>query len=105
MRITSDITNVTAGSNLTLQCVIEGLNDLDPTIIYQWNHFNGNELQIVGDNSKTMFFSHLRLSDAGEYTRTIDVSSLLLDSDIHIQSSIYKVMIESKYACSPPLRN
>lgn len=91
------IRNLTVGSNHTLLCVIEGLNDLIPANIYQWTHFNGNECQVVGGNSQILFFPYLRLSDAGEYTCTVNISSLLLNSDIDTQSTTHKVLIKCRY--------
>lgn len=99
MRITPvTIKNLTTGSNHTLLCEIEDFSDLTPTIIYQWTHFNGIKQQtVVGDNSRTMLFPHLRLSDAGEYTCYVNITSPILSSDIHAQSNTHEVLIECKY--------
>ena len=79
---------IVAGQSCTLVCTMSGVGGSNPTISYQWTKNNGTIQTQVGNNSDTLSFSSLRLSDAGQYTCQITVGSETYGYSeyIHIQS-------------------
>ena len=79
---------IVAGQNCTLSCTATGLTTSNPTITYQWMKNNGTHQIQVGNNSHTLSFPSLRLSDAGQYTCQVTVDSEMYGYSeyIHIQS-------------------
>ena len=80
----------------TLTCDVSGADNLNPVITYQWTRSNGTILTPVGTNSDTLTFFNAKLSDAGEYTCTIIVSSLLLSNPVSAYDN-HSVIIQSKF--------
>ena len=81
----------------TLTCDVSGTDNLNPTITYQWTRNNGSTQTQVGTNSNTLILSPPRLSNAGDYTCSVTVSSTLLNNDIITSSGITQsVIIQSE---------
>ena len=81
----------------TLTCDVSGANNLNPTITYQWTRNDGSTQTPFGTNSNTLILSPLRLSNAGDYTCSVTVSSTLLNNDIITSSGTpQRVMIQSE---------
>ena len=78
--------NLTAGVSFTLTCNVDDTSNIMPEITFEWTHFNGIDSVTVGTNSSRLFFSSLKLSEAGEYMCQINVRSSLLSSDLIIMS-------------------
>ena len=70
----------------SLTCGVSGAGNLSPTITYRWTRDNGTQTQ-VGTNSNTLSFSPLRLSDVGQYTCGVTITSPFLNSEITMGSS------------------
>ena len=68
-----------------LACDVFGDENLMPTVTYQWTRDNGT-IETVGTNSRTLSFSHFSLSDAGQYTCSVTVSSPYLNSNVTVSS-------------------
>ena len=83
----------------SLTCGVNGADNLNPTITYQWTKNNGTQTQIqVGGNLQVLSFSPLSLSDAGQYTCQATVSSpYLIDNITRMDSQ--DVMIQSEFGC------
>ena len=82
-----------AGESYTLTCVFSGYeshtwND-GPLTIIKWTKNNGTQIQLNTDSSR-LYFSSLKLSDAGEYNCTVDAydDTVLLTSG-STSTSIY----------------
>ena len=87
----------TTGTNFSLICIINGTEKLRSELTFEWMHFNGTVLEKAGTNSRDLHFSPLKLSDAGEYTCTVNISSSLLKTNLIINSmSDYPILIIGK---------
>ena len=82
-----------------LDCMTVGLDDnLDVSVTYQWTKDDGTHTVQLQSNSQTLSFGPLRLTDAGNYTCQVTVSSHHLSKDItatsfralHLQSKLRK---------------
>jgi dihydroxyacetone kinase DhaKLM complex PTS-EIIA-like component DhaM len=96
---TTEGPNLTAGTNFSLICIANGTANLRSAsdLSYEWMYFNGANLEKVGTNSRKLHFSPLKLSDAGEYTCTMNISSSLLNSNLMINSILpYTILITGK---------
>ena len=64
-----------------LSCSVRGLSkNLNPSITYIWTKNNGTQTQIqVGTDPNHLYFSPLKLSDAGQYSCQATVISPYLD--------------------------
>ena len=83
-----------AGQNYSLMCTVSGADSLYPTINhYQWVHTRSQ----VGTNSPTLTFDPLVLSDAGQYSCEVTISSSLLSRNITIVSKHYRLRFISKF--------
>ena len=81
----------------TLTCDVSGADNLNPTITYQWTRDDGSTQTLVGTNSNTLTLSPLRLSNTGDYTCSVTVSSTLLNNDIMMSASNpQKLMVQSE---------
>ena len=95
----SDEGNIpTAGQSNTLTCNVSGDEDLNLTITYQWTKNNGTQTH-VGTNSNTLSFFFLRLSDAGQYTCQVNVTSPYLHNVINTASKLYELQIPGMSVC------
>ena len=78
---TINISNVgtnTAGGKYSLICMVTG--GIDKLIgNYNWTKDNGIAQTVVG-NSRTLFFSPLKLSDAGQYLCQVTIGSQIYDA-------------------------
>ena len=100
VQITSTVEgiNLTAGTNFSLNCNVDGAINLRPQLSYEWIHFDGMDYMTVGTNSSRLTFPSLKLSDAGEYMCTVNISSSLLNSDLTKMSMLpHPVRVYSKY--------
>ena len=71
----------------SLNCSVFGHEKLvDPTISYQWIKINNTETQ-VGNNSNTLVFSSLELSDAAEYICRANIDSSYLSNSITVNTT------------------
>ena len=88
MQITSIVEdhNLTAGTNFSLMCTVDGTMNLGPEISFLWMHSNGSDFEEIGTYSSRLHFSSLKLSEAGEYMCQVNISSSLLRSDLNIMS-------------------
>ena len=78
----------------SLTCGVNGAENLNPTITYQWTKSDGPDMQ-AGTNS-ILSFSTLRFFDAGQYTCRISVNSLFLNNDIMAMGSeVIRIQSES----------
>ena len=85
-------------SGYSLSCRVSGTDDLDPFLTYQWTKKNGTQIQIqLGPDPNILSFSPLRLSDAGEYSCQVNVSSYYLSNDISVLSS-HVISIKSEFS-------
>ena len=82
-------------SGYSLTCGVNGAENLNSSITYQWIKNNGIPTILVGTN-EVLSFSSLRLSDAGRYTCQATVSSPYLNNDITM-TNIQDVRLQSKY--------
>ena len=85
-----------AGERYSLMCTVTGVDSLNPTINYQWFKTTTNRTQ-VGTNSPILTFDPLVLSDAGQYSCEVTVSSSLLSQDTIIVSKNYHLKFFSKF--------
>ena len=67
------------GQSYTLRCTVTGADSLNPTI--NWFRTTPNRTQ-VGTNSPTFTFEPLVLSDAGQYSCEVTVSSTFVTEAI-----------------------
>ena len=84
---TPECYNLTTATNYSLICTIDGAANLRPQLTYEWSHFNGTEFEEVGTHSSELHFSPVKLSEAGEYICTVNISSSLLNSDLIISGA------------------
>ena len=83
------------GDNFTLVCDVTGAENLNPITTYQWMKNSGTEIT-VGDNTNTLSFSVLTLSDASNYTCVISVNSSYLTEPITRTSNTFHLSLEGK---------
>ena len=84
--VTANGVPVLGHNGYMLTCSVSGVENLNPTITYQWTRNNGTQTQ-VGTNLDTLSLSPLRLSDVGRYTCEVTISSPFLNSEITMGSS------------------
>jgi hypothetical protein len=94
---------LTTGTNFSLICIVNGTAKLRSDLTFEWMHFNGTDHDIIEKvraNSRELHFEPLKLSDAGEYTCTVNISSSLLNSNLIINSVLaYTILITGKLIC------
>lgn len=78
-----------SGHNVySITCIVNGADNLNPSITYQWTKDNGTRTQIpVGHIPSVLSLSPLRLFDAGQYTCQATVRSQYLSRDIMLMES------------------
>ena len=100
VQITSTVEghNLTAGTNFSLICNVDGAINLRPELSYEWIHSDGIDYMTVRTDSSRLNFPSLKLSDGGEYMCTVNISSSLLNSDLNKMSMLpHPVRVISKY--------
>ncbi len=80
-----------AGQSFTLTCSLTGGDSLSPTVSYQWRR--GESLLT---NSPILHFDSLYLSDVGQYSCVVILSSSLLDQEYTVTGT-YNIEFISKY--------
>ena len=94
VQIDNIVSTTTAGENYLLTCSVLGAENLNPTITYRWTKNNGT---LVGENSNTLFFTPLRLSNAGSYICEVIISSNYLTDIIAMNATSQDVTIQSEF--------
>lgn len=85
------------GQNYTLVCNVHWAEDNSSTVNYQWIKINSSQTYyIVENNSSTLFISHFKLSDVGEYLCQVTAYSSYLNYFNATESLI--VTYQSEYA-------
>lgn len=102
---------ISAGTNTTpvveeidysLSCEVVGADNIYPIFTYQWNKTNSTTSQltamtVVGNNnSNTLSFDPLRVSDAGSYTCQVGVNSSFLNEVVYFVDT-WNLSIQSKF--------
>ena len=99
VQITTSGALILGQSGYSLACNVTGVENLNPSITYQWTKDNGTQTQIqTGADPGVLSFSPLRFSDAGQYTCQATVSPHYLNSDITVMGT-QDVRIQSKFGC------
>ena len=82
-------------TGFSLTCQVSGTGNLNsPTLTYQWWQ---NGRVVSGQEGDTLSLPLLTLSDAGEYTCSVSVSSSSLSSTVTVNSTnIETVVIQSE---------
>ena len=95
------------GEEYNLTCVVMGADKLHPMISYGWTQ-NGAEVEMIDDKTNFLSFSPFRLSDAGNYSCTVNISSQYINKSIVIESNNVTLEVQSKssnyqysYSCIP----
>ena len=79
-----------------LICSINGTENLNPSISYQWTKNNGTHIQMqTGNDPQVLSVSLFRLSDAGEYTCLVTISSSYVHDNIIVMENQH-VAIQSE---------
>ena len=87
---------VLPGQDFSLNCMISGAESLNPILTYQWIKNNDTGRMQVGSNMSILSFSSLRLSDAGQYSCQVTVSSQYLHDALNVTSALFDVSIQGK---------
>ena len=98
-RITTRLSEVSAlvQKGYSLICSVNGAENLNPSISYQWTKNNGTQIQMqTGNDPQVLSFSLFRLSDVGEYTCLATISSSYLN-DITVMETQH-VAIKSEFS-------
>ena len=97
VEITASIVEPLLGDFYILTCVVTGGEGL-PSKTYQWTKNNGSQTQVLDNDQESLPFANLRLSDAGQYTCQVNLSSPCL---IHVitEMSSHDIRTQSKSTC------
>ena len=98
VNITSKGSIITGGQAFSLKCTISGVEALNPILTYQWIKSNSTGRMQVGSNTSTLSFSSLRLSDAGQYSCQVIVSSFYLRDALNVTSAPFDVHLQGKFS-------
>ena len=94
------VSNNYLGQEQTLICSITGTDNLViRTTTFQWTKYNGTSstlIQIQGNSNNTLYFSPLRVSDAGRYNCTARIDSDYLSGSIWSIPGSYEMSLHSK---------
>ncbi len=71
-----------AGQDYALTCGIIGAENLNPNITYQWTKDSGRNRTKIRNQSSSILFSPLKLSDAGQYVCHVIVQSPYIYNDV-----------------------
>ncbi len=85
-----------AGQSYTLTCTVTGAEALTPTISYQWFEETSPRV-MLSTTSANLTFDPLNLSDAGQYSCDVIVSSPFVTSDLTASSGVEDLIIQSEY--------
>ncbi|XP_064386138.1 mucin-2-like isoform X3 [Halichondria panicea] len=82
-----------AGQSYSLTCTVTGAEALTPTISYQW--FEGSSSRVMLPTTfADLTFDLLNLSDAGQYSCDVIVSSPFVTSDLTASSGVEDLIIQ-----------
>ena len=97
VNVTSKGSIITGGQAFSLKCTISGPEALNSILTYQWTKNNSTgRMQVVGSNTSTLSFSSLRLSDAGQYSCQVIVTSQYLRDVFNVTSAPFDVHLQGK---------
>ena len=97
IRVDGDRVPPIVGSVYSLTCAITGAERLtNSNVTYQW--FRSGEV-VPGQTMETLPFSSLSISDAGDYSCAITLSSYLLSGPISRNSDPFTLMLSRKLSC------
>lgn len=87
-RITTRLSEASvAQKGYSLVCSVNGAENLNPSISYQWTKNNGTQIRMqTGNDPQVLSFSFFRLSDVGEYTCLATISSSYVHDIIVMES-------------------
>ena len=90
--------NVSAGTNLSLTCIVGGIENLMAELMFEWIRFNRIDFEEINITSNEIHFLPLKLSEAGNYMCRVSIRSSLLRSDLSFMSMPpYTVRAIGKY--------
>ena len=98
VQITTSGTQMLGQSGYSLTCGVTGVENLNPSITYQWTKNNGTQTQDRDEYDTFLTFSPLRLSDAGRYTCQAMIISPFLKNYMVIMDT-EDVMLQSELSC------
>ena len=81
----------------TLLCSVSGDEMLKSSVTYQWMKYekSGMETPLETD-SENLSFSSLNLSDSGNYSCSVVISSSYLDNSITANSNLVSIILQGK---------
>ena len=88
----------TAGQNYTIMCNVLGADNLNSTLTYKWTKSNSSQTLCVLTTNHALFnFSPIKVSDAGNYSCKVNVSSSYLkESVVVVNSNSKHLQVQSK---------
>lgn len=93
VQVTTSGVPVIGQNSYTLTCKALVADYFCPLIYYQWTKKNGT---ITQSENRTLSFSPLRLSDAGQYTCQVTVSSYRLNVEA-IEMKSHEIRVQSMF--------
>lgn len=85
------------GQTYILTCVVTGGEKLDPSVFYQWTKTNHDGMVVTLENSlRNLTFSSLSLSDSGNYSCKVNISSRYLNQAISTSSNLHGITLQGK---------
>ena len=86
-----------AGQNFSLTCSVTGTDSLSPTISYQFTQDNPGQTTVRGtQTTPTLTFDPLVLSDRGQYSCEVNVTSPYLTSPQVVSSESVSLSVQSE---------